>query len=60
MNPYAEIDPVDPKRIVVQIPFTMKDLIKQLPGSTWSHKDQRVEAPARLERVHHSPQRLRR
>jgi SNF2 family DNA or RNA helicase len=39
MNPYAEIDPVDPNRIVVQIPFTMKDLIKQLPGSTWSHKD---------------------
>ncbi len=45
MNPYAEIDTVDPKRIVVRVPFTQKDLIKQLPGSSWSHKDQAWKMP---------------
>jgi SNF2 family DNA or RNA helicase len=45
VNPYAEIDPVDPKRIVVRVSFTQKDLIKQLPGSTWSHKDQAWKLP---------------
>jgi hypothetical protein len=45
VNPYAEIDPVDEKRIVVRITYMMKDLIKQLPGSTWSHKDQAWKLP---------------
>lgn len=45
VNPYAEIDPVDEKRIVVRIPYLMKDLIKQLPGSTWSHKDSAWKLP---------------